>query len=44
MIARHEPILDDTTNVAEIFPGRQTTKALDDGPAESTTGPAIYLG
>ncbi|MGD1699797.1 glycerophosphodiester phosphodiesterase family protein [Dapis sp. BLCC M229] len=29
LIARHEPMLDDTTNVAEVFPGRQTTKILD---------------
>ncbi|MGB3510124.1 MAG: glycerophosphodiester phosphodiesterase family protein, partial [Microcoleaceae cyanobacterium] len=29
LIARHEPILDDTTNVAEVFPDRQTTKILD---------------
>ncbi len=31
LIARHEPILDDTTNVAEVFgPERQSTKFLDD--------------
>jgi glycerophosphoryl diester phosphodiesterase len=29
LIARHEPMLDDTTNVAEVFPERQTTKMLD---------------
>ena len=29
MIARHEPILDGTTDVATKFPGRQTTKNLD---------------
>ncbi|MDY7004405.1 MAG: glycerophosphodiester phosphodiesterase family protein [Cyanobacteriota bacterium] len=29
LIARHEPMLDDTTNVAEVFPDRQTTKILD---------------
>ncbi|MEL7052234.1 MAG: glycerophosphodiester phosphodiesterase family protein, partial [Cyanobacteria bacterium J06588_5] len=30
LIARHEPILDDTTNVAEVFgPERQSTKLLD---------------
>ncbi|MEB3220111.1 MAG: glycerophosphodiester phosphodiesterase family protein [Nostocales cyanobacterium 94392] len=30
LIARHEPILDDTTNVAEVFgPERQSTKMLD---------------
>ena len=34
MIARHEPILDGTTDVATKFPGRQTTKKLD---GEQTT-------
>ncbi|WP_293061465.1 glycerophosphodiester phosphodiesterase family protein [Okeania sp. SIO2B3] len=30
LIARHEPLLDDTTNVAEVFgPERQSTKSLD---------------
>ena len=30
LIARHEPLLDDTTNVAEVFgPERQSTKILD---------------
>ncbi len=30
LIARHEPLLDDTTNVAEVFgPERQSTKLLD---------------
>ncbi|MEL7359062.1 MAG: glycerophosphodiester phosphodiesterase family protein [Cyanobacteria bacterium J06560_6] len=30
LIARHEPILDDTTNIAEVFgPERQSTKLLD---------------
>ncbi|MGB3292736.1 MAG: glycerophosphodiester phosphodiesterase family protein [Phormidesmis sp.] len=29
LIARHEPLLDDTTNVAEIFPDRIATKNLD---------------
>ncbi|ACB35627.1 glycerophosphoryl diester phosphodiesterase [Leptothrix cholodnii SP-6] len=29
MIARHEPMLDGTTDVAVKFPGRQTTKVLD---------------
>ncbi len=30
LIARHEPMLDDTTNVAEVFgPERQSTKLLD---------------
>ena len=30
LIARHEPLLDDTTNVAEVFaPERQSTKFLD---------------
>lgn len=30
LIARHEPLLDDTTNVAEVFgPGRKTTRTLD---------------
>jgi glycerophosphoryl diester phosphodiesterase len=30
LIARHEPMLDDTTNVAEVFgPERQSTKMLD---------------
>ena len=29
MIARHEPMLDSTTDVAVKFPGRQTTKVLD---------------
>ena len=30
LIARHEPILDDTTNVAEVFgPERMSTKILD---------------
>ncbi|PNW56782.1 UNVERIFIED_CONTAM: glycerophosphodiester phosphodiesterase [Euhalothece sp. KZN 001] len=29
LIARHEPMLDNTTNVAEVFPDRQTTKTLD---------------
>jgi glycerophosphoryl diester phosphodiesterase len=29
MIARHEPMLDGTTDVATKFPGRQTTKNLD---------------
>lgn len=29
LIARHEPLLDDTTNVADIFPDRIATKNLD---------------
>ncbi|MEM1171180.1 MAG: glycerophosphodiester phosphodiesterase family protein [Cyanobacteria bacterium P01_H01_bin.35] len=29
LIARHEPMLGDTTNVADIFPERETTKILD---------------
>jgi glycerophosphoryl diester phosphodiesterase len=29
MIARHEPMLDGTTDVAQKFPGRQTTRILD---------------
>lgn len=29
MIARHEPMLDGTTDVATKFPGRQTTKNMD---------------
>ena len=29
LIARHEPLLDDTTNVAEVFPDRIATKNLD---------------
>ncbi|AFZ49773.1 glycerophosphodiester phosphodiesterase family protein [Dactylococcopsis salina] len=29
LIARHEPMLDNTTNVAEVFPERQMTKTLD---------------
>ncbi len=36
LIARHEPLLDDTTNVAEVFgPERKSTKMLD---GEETTG------
>ena len=35
LIARHEPLLDDTTNVAEVFPERLTTKNLD---GEEITG------
>ncbi|MEB3342728.1 esterase-like activity of phytase family protein [Okeania sp.] len=36
LIARHEPLLDDTTNVAEVFgPERQSTKNLD---GAETTG------
>ena len=36
LIARHEPLLDDTTNVAEVFgPERQSTKILD---GEEKTG------
>ncbi len=36
LIARHEPLLDDTTNVAEVFgPERKSTKILD---GEETTG------
>ncbi|WP_287279216.1 MULTISPECIES: glycerophosphodiester phosphodiesterase family protein [unclassified Okeania] len=36
LIARHEPLLDDTTNVSEVFgPERQSTKILD---GEETTG------
>ncbi|MGD1716444.1 glycerophosphodiester phosphodiesterase family protein [Dapis sp. BLCC M172] len=29
LIARHEPMLGDTTNVADVFPDRETTKILD---------------